>query len=189
MPHLSITEAIAAITGLLGVWLTTRQNILCWPVSLISIVTSLLVFYSTKLYQDAILQIFYFVLTLYGWYNWQYGKTEENKLKVTHITLNTAILYIAVSLVLINSSTFYFYRYTDASLPFWDSISLVYGIIGTIWMAKKWLQHWIIWIIVDLLCTGIYIYKGLYFFSIQFFIFTLLAIYGYITWKKELKTI
>lgn len=187
--QLSITEGIAATTGLLGVWLTAKQNILCWPVALISIVTSLIVFYATKLYPDAILQIFYLVLTIYGWYTWKSGSKDGIKKKIGRIKLPYMFAYMGISIALVQASTYYFYHHTDAALPFWDSISLVWGIIGTLWMAKKWIEHWIVWIIVDLMCVGIYIYKDLYFFAGQFIIFTGLAIYGFMEWRKELRTI
>ena len=179
------SEIIATITGLLGVWLTSRQHIACWPVALVSIVFSLFVFYSERLYQDAILQIFYLVMTLYGWYNWLYGGKNHSRLEVSRMARSTLVAYLVGGGLAMAASGYWFAQNTDAILPYWDAISLVGGIIGTVWMARKWIEHWLLWIVIDTICTGIYFSRNLYFFTFQYFVFTLLALYGWHTWKKE----
>jgi nicotinamide mononucleotide transporter len=82
---------------------------------------------------------------------------------------------------------FAFANYTNAAFPYWDSVLMVWGIIATYAMAKKIIEHWIMWIIIDLNCTVLYFCKNLYAFSPLYFIFTVLAIYGYFAWKKEMK--
>lgn len=187
MPFLQpLSEIIAAITGLLGVWLTSRQHIACWPVALVSIVFSLFVFYSERLYQDAILQVFYLLMTFYGWYNWRYGGKNDSPLQVTRMSRYTLTSYLMAGAVAALASGYWFSEHSDAVLPYWDALSLIGGIIGTVWMARKWIEHWLLWVVIDILCTGIYFSRSLYFFTIQYFIFTLLAIYGWYCWKKEL---
>lgn len=180
------SEIIATITGLLGVWLTSRQHIACWPVALVSIVFSLFVFYSERLYQDAILQIFYLVMTLYGWYNWLYGGKNHSRLEVSRMARSTLMAYLAGGGLAMAASGYWFAQNTDAILPYWDAISLVGGIIGTVWMARKWIEHWLLWIVIDAICTGIYFSRNLYFFTFQYAVFTLLAFYGWHAWNKEL---
>lgn len=180
-------ELVAAIAGLMGVWLTTKQIIWCWPVALINVILSFVVFYDEKLYQDAILQVFYFFMTLWGWYHWLYGGQNHAKPVVGSVSDKTLVLYLVTGFLLMLGSGFFFKNYTDADLPFWDAASLVWGIIGTIWMIKKWIESWVIWITIDIICTGIFLYKGLYFFTIQYFIFSILAIYGWVEWNKDLK--
>jgi nicotinamide mononucleotide transporter len=180
-------EIIAALLGIVGVYLTIRQSIWCWPVGLINVLLSLVVFFTSKLYADVVLQIFYLVMTLYGWWFWIYG--GEKKFEVPIRKLHRQEFYI---LLLLGSSFsamvgFAFARYTDAAFPYWDSALMVWGIIATWAMAKKIIEHWLMWIIIDLNCTALYFCKQLYAFSPLYFIFTVLAIYGYFTWKKELK--
>lgn len=182
-------EIIASVLGLWGVWLTTRQNIWCWPVGLVNVILSLYVFFVSKLYADVILQIFYLVMTIYGWYNWLYGGENKSVLKVTRIKKNIMIALIITSIFLIAATGYLFSTYTDAALPYWDATVAVWGVIGTYVQAKKYIENWIIWILNDLLCTGIYFYKDLYAFTALYFIFTLLAIYGYYQWRKDLKKI
>jgi nicotinamide mononucleotide transporter len=180
-------EVIATILGIAGVWMSTRQNVWCWPVGLLNVVLSLYVFFVSKLYADVVLQIFYFVITLYGWYNWLYGGEHKSALKVSRISTNLLLKLLFAGGIAIIITGYIFRKYTDAALPYWDSTVAVWGVIGTFAQAKKYIENWIIWILTDILCTGIYFYKELFAFTGLYFIFTLLAIYGYYQWKKDLK--
>lgn len=182
-------EVIAAVLGIIGVWLTAKQNIWCWPLGLLNVILSLYVFFVTKLYADVVLQVFYLVMTIYGWYNWLYGGENKTVLKVSHIRKKLLLFLILISVVCIFITGYLFSKYTDAALPYWDATVAVWGVIGTYVQAKKMIENWIIWILNDLLCTGIYFYKHLYAFTALYFIFVLLAVYGYMEWKKDLKKI
>lgn len=180
-------EFIAALLGIFGVWLTTKQNIWCWFVGLLNVILSLYVFFVSKLYADVVLQVFYLVMTVYGWYNWLYGGKNKTELKVSRIKRRTMILLCIISAVFISGAGYLFSNYTDAALPYWDATVAVWGVIGTYVQAKKFIESWIIWMLTDLLCTGIYFYKGLYAFTALYFIFIILSVYGYIEWNKDLK--
>jgi nicotinamide mononucleotide transporter len=180
-------EIIAALLGIVGVYLTIRQKIWCWPVGLINVVLSLVVFFTSKLYADVVLQIFYLVMTLYGWYFWIYGGEKKFELPIRKITERELFVMLFAGLVLSAIVGFVFANYTDAAFPYWDSALMVWGITATWAMAKKIIEHWIMWIIIDLNCTALYFCKHLFAFSPLYFIFAVLALYGYFTWKKELK--
>lgn len=179
-------EITAAILGIAGVWLTTRQNIWCWPIGLVNVLLSLFVFYDAKLYYDVILQIFYFVLTIYGWYNWVFGKKGNAILPVKRITKTHFIYSLVIVVIAVLLFGYTAQRFTDASFPYWDALTTAGGIIATLWMARKIIENWIAWIFIDVLCTVIYIYKELYAFSVLYFIFAILAVIGYYSWKKDL---
>ncbi len=180
-------EIIAALLGIAGVYLTVRQSIWCWPVGLINVVLSLLVFFTSKLYADVVLQLFYLVMTLYGWYFWIYGGKRKFELPVRRITQRELLVMLLVGIGASAITGFVFAGYTDAAFPYWDSLLMVWGIIATWAMARKIIEHWIMWIVIDLNCSALYFCKQLYAFSPLYFIFTVLAVYGYITWKKEMK--
>jgi len=180
-------ELIAAVLGALGVYLTARQKIWCWPVGLINVVLSLYVFYVAKLYADVVLQIFYLVMTLYGWYNWVFGGEKKFELPVRKIRFNEFIIMLVLGVSVSYVVGYLFANYTDAAYPYWDSMLTVWGVIATYAMAKKIIEHWLMWIIIDINCTALYFIKELYAFAPLYFIFTLLAVYGYFTWKKDLK--
>jgi nicotinamide mononucleotide transporter len=179
-------EIIASVLGLWGVWLTTKQKIWCWPIGLLNVILSLYVFLVSKLYADVILQMFYIVLTIYGWYNWLHGGENKSELNVSRIKRTDMLILFIVGMITAFITGYLFKTYTDAALPYWDGTVAVWGIIGTFVQAKKFIENWIIWIISDLLCTGIYVYKGLYAFTGLYFCFAVLAVYGYYSWKKDL---
>lgn len=178
-------EVIAAVLGILGVWLTTRQVIWCWPVGLLNVLLSIYVFFMSRLYADVILQIFYLVMTFYGWYNWSYGGRNRGTLHVSRIG-PVVLLVLTVSSAIVTAATGYlFSRYTDAALPYWDAGVAVWGVICTWMQARKMLENWVFWIITDVVCTGIYYYKEMYAFSGLYFFFAVLAVYGFYAWRKD----
>lgn len=180
-------EIIAAILGIAGVYLTTKQKIWCWPVGLANVMLSIYVFFVSKLYADVVLQIFYLAMTLYGWYFWAFGGEKKYELPVRKIRPKELSVMLVLGFVCSFVVGYLFANYTDASFPYWDSLLTVWGIIATYAMGKKIIDHWLMWIVIDINCTVLYFIKGLYAFAPLYFIFTLLAIYGYFTWKKELK--
>jgi len=180
-------EFIAVIAGITGVYLTARLIVWCWPIAVINVVLSTIIFYNEKLYQDAILQVFYLLMAFYGWYNWLHGGTNKTELAVSRMKLKYILFFLFSGGLFIYLFGFVFSTYTDAALPYWDATTTVWGIIGTFLMASKKIENWIIWIIIDLLCTGIYFYKELYGFTALYFIYSILAIYGFIAWYKEFK--
>ena len=181
-------EIIAALLGIAGVWLTTRQNIWCWPIGLANVMLSMIVFFTAKLYYDFVLQIFYFVLTFYGWFQWLSRGKNSKSLRVTN--LKSVSLLLSAFIIIVSVAVFgkLATMYTDASLPYWDAFTTSGGIIATFWMARKKIENWIAWVVIDIVCTFIYIYKELYAFSALYFIFAILAVVGYLRWKKDLQT-
>lgn len=180
-------EISAAVLGITGVYLTTRQNIWCWPVGLANVILSIFVFLFSRLYADVVLQIFYLIMTIYGWYFWVFGGKNKNQLPIRNMKITELIIITVIGTVSSVFSGFIFWKYTNASYPVWDSFLMVWGILATYAMAKKILQHWILWIIIDINCTALYFLKDLYAFSILYLVFTFLAVYGYIKWKTEWK--
>lgn len=178
-------EILAALLGIVGVWLTTRQLIWCWPVGLLNVLLSIYVFFVSRLYADVILQAFYLVMTFYGWYNWSYGGRGKTTLHVSRIKPGLLLALVLISAVATAITGYLFSTYTNAALPYWDAGVAVWGVLCTWLQAKKILENWIIWIITDLVCTGIYFYKELYAFTGLYFFFAVLAAYGYYAWRKD----
>lgn len=186
--QINYIELIAATLGVATVWLTTRQNIWCWPIGLVNVIIYIYVYFISKLYADFGLQIFYLFLTIYGWYNWLFGGNNHHKLeKVIHVSLKIFLFSLLIGLSCQTTLGYILYKYTDAALPFLDSIVSIWGIIATYWLAKKYLENWIVWIVIDSISVGICIYKDLYPTSAQYFIFIMLAIVGYFQWKKNIQ--
>jgi len=182
-------ELLGLIFGLLYILLSIKQNIWCWPVGFITSALYVYVFFVTKFYADMGLQVYYLMVSVYGWYHWMFGakskKQDDLKISKTNIKLAiylflaTSILFIIISYILVN--------YTDSEIPYWDAFTTAASFVATWMLARKIIEHWIIWIVVDSVSLGLYIYKELYPTVILFAVYTVLAILGYIEWKKELK--
>jgi nicotinamide mononucleotide transporter len=180
-------EIIASILGIVGVYLTIRQNIWNWPVGLANVLLTLVVCFIAKLYADVVLQLFYVVLTLYGWYFWIYGGEKKFELPVRKIFSIEFVLMIIIGIVGSVAVGYLFAAYTKAAYPYFDSILMVWSLLATYGQAKKIIEQWIMWIIIDLAYIPLYALKHLFAFAALSFIFTILAVIGFLAWKKEMK--
>ena len=186
---LNYIEVIGAVTGIIGVWLTAKQIIWCWPIGLINVLIYIYVFFISKLYADFGLQLFYFFMTIYGWYNWVYGGKDHHELPISRITLKKFSIFFVIGIPSVLVIGYLLTNYSDAAYPYWDSFVSVWGIIATYMMAKKIIEHWYVWIVIDFLCVGIYFFKGLYPTTILYFVFVILSVFGFVKWKREFKII
>jgi nicotinamide mononucleotide transporter len=184
-------ELLGFIFGLLYIILSIKQNIWCWPVGFITSALYIYVFFVSKFYADMGLQVYYLLVSIYGWYNWMFGarSKKQDDLKISKIKLKPGIYLTIVTILLFGVISFILVNYTDSELPYWDSFTTAAGFVATWMLAKKIIEHWIIWVIVDFVSLGLYIYKGLYPTVILFTVYTILAILGYLEWKKELKRV
>jgi len=183
---IKLLEFCGLIFGLLCVWYLIRQNILTWPAGIIYVLISFVIFIQAKLYADFILHIFFLILNIYGWYYWRSPEKEEEQLPVTtsnHRMLIILAILSGASIYLCGKALSY---YTDASLPYWDSATSVLSIAAMWLTAKKKIENWIIWLVVDVLATGIYFYKGIYFYCLLYLVYIVMAIAGYLAWRKSL---
>jgi nicotinamide mononucleotide transporter len=128
-------------------------------------------------------------MTLYGWYHWVFGKEGRRQLAVSHIKPALLVALIIAGALGSALAGYLFSTYTNASLPYWDAAVAVWGVIATYAMARKIIENWIMWIITDAVCVGIYFYKELFAFTVLYFIFTVLAAYGYYKWSKDYKSL
>ncbi|HSB60517.1 MAG TPA: nicotinamide riboside transporter PnuC, partial [Vicinamibacteria bacterium] len=157
-PH----EAVGVLFGIVSVYLTVRQSIWCWPTGLVNVGFFILVFAQARLYADMGLQVVYVALCLYGWYEWLHGGPDRGTLAVSR-TPRLALGLLAVlgtaGAVLLGSAL---HRHTDASIPFWDSTTASFSLVAQYMLTRKWLENWIVWIAVDVVYVGMYVFKALY---------------------------
>jgi nicotinamide mononucleotide transporter len=185
--HLDGLEASGLVFGVACVWLLIKQNIWTWPVGIVYVLVSFVVFFQARLYADLALHVVFLVLNVYGWYHWlRGGPRAEDDLPVTtsapRLLAGLAVLSafgVALSGVLLS-------RYTDASLPYWDSATSVLS-IAAMWMqAQKKIEHWVVWLVVDVLATGIYVYKAIYFYALLYLFYVGMAVAGLQAWRRDL---
>jgi len=181
-----ILEIIAVLSALGYVILASKQHVMCWPVSLVSCFIYGFLYFEAKLYMESILQLFYVAVSIYGWMKWKPTITPK---EVTVGKLSSNIIsslgLIILSLILGQ----FISRYTNASLPFADSMVFIFSIFATYITAEKKIESWIYWIILDAACVFIYLNRGLNITATLFMLYTILAFYGYHQWKKESKKI
>jgi nicotinamide mononucleotide transporter len=176
-------ELASAITAVLGIWLTTKRRLLCWPVTLVSIVLYMLVFFRVKLYSDALLQVFFVVFTFYGWWNWWRGVQQEGEVRVLPLTLRSMLAALAAGLagcfVLGNLA-----ERIHAALPHLDATLMSYSLVASWWQARKHIANWWLWILVDIVYIGEYIYKDLWPTAVLYAVLVILAILGLRDWRR-----
>jgi len=176
-------ELAGAITAALGIWLTTRRLLICWPVTLISIFLYMVVFFRAGLLSDALLQVFFVVFTLYGWWHWWRGVREEGEVRVAPLSL--ASLAIAIALGIPGSFILgTLAKHLHAALPYLDAVLMSYSLVATWWQARKHIANWWLWIAVDLVYIGEYIYKDLWVTALLYAGLVALAVLGLRDWRR-----
>jgi nicotinamide mononucleotide transporter len=153
-------EIAGTVTTVLGIWLSTRRLLICWPVVLAADVIYLIVFYRARLYSDALLQVFFVVFTLYGWWHWWRGVRKEGEVRVIPLRARGWLAGLAagaVGAVLLG----WLMTRIGAALPHLDAALTSFSLVASWWQARKHTANWWIWIAVDLVYIGEYLYKDL----------------------------
>lgn len=182
-----ILEVVAVVFGIASVWYAKKENILVFPTGIINTVIFIYLCYVFTLYGDLTINIYYTLMSIYGWYMW----TTTIKGKELNITKSSSKDWSKAALIFVGTITFiicvylYFERF-DRITDYIDTFTT--GIFfAAMWlMANKKIEHWLLWILADLISIPLYFVKGLGFTGLQFIIFLVLAIQGYNTWKKYL---
>lgn len=193
--HIDFLELLGLIFGLLCVWFLIKQNILTWPAGIIYVFISFVIFWKIRLYGDFILHIFFLVLNIYGWYYWIYGrKNDEKELPVSTLSLKNNVLVVLATGVAVFIFGYFLQHLPDmveglepAALPYWDATTSILSVTGMWLTTRKKLENWYYWLVVDILATGVYIYKGIYFYAALYFIYIFLAASGFYEWYKSMK--
>ncbi|WP_320112520.1 nicotinamide riboside transporter PnuC [Draconibacterium orientale] len=183
-------EILGAILGLVYIFFSIKQHILTWPTGLLTSALYVFVFFNARLYADMGLQAYYVVISIYGWYFWLTGK-KRNEKKVAVKTTRKALWMklTVVSIALYALLFFILSNYTNSDVPHMDSVTTALSIVATWMLARKYIEHWMLWIFIDAFSAGLYVYKGLWATVILFIVYTVMALLGYMEWRKDLKNI
>jgi nicotinamide mononucleotide transporter len=180
-------EGIAAVCGLLCVWLTVRQNVWCWPTGLIQVVLYIGVFYQAKLYSDLILHVIYVIMQVYGWYHWLHGGRERSELCVSLLSVPALLVWILIGAIATVPWGYSMATYTDAAAPYADAFIAAGSLIAQWLMARKKLESWYFWIAIDIVSIVVYLYKELFITTGLYSIFLILAVLGYFQWRRTVQ--
>jgi nicotinamide mononucleotide transporter len=197
---LSLAELLGTIFGLWSVILAARGKVSNYPVGLINVIFFFVVFYQVRLYSDMFLQVYFFIISVYGWWKWLHPKADEtkgkNELKITIFGLKTDIVILAIiaagvavfgtlikNLHLLLPAVFQH----PAAFPYYDSFVAVASVVAMYLLARKKLENWALWIVIDAFCIVLYFLKGIKLMSLEYLIFFVVATFGFIRWQREYK--
>lgn len=182
---LSLLEILAVSAALIYVYLAAKANALCFLFGFISSCIYTYICFKYKLYFDTIINLYYMGMSVVGWYFWK--RPQKNQLlKISHLQKPLLLKYLIFGLLISILLGFLANENTDASIPYLDAFTTVFAILATWMVVKKQIENWLIWIVVDGLSIGMYFYKGLYFTSFLFLLYTLIAMQGYFSWRKKM---
>ncbi|MGJ7513693.1 nicotinamide riboside transporter PnuC [Pseudomonas baetica] len=176
-------ELFAATLGVIAVWLTVRQNPWCWPIGLVMVLIYSWIFFEVKLYSDMLLQVIYAALQIYGWWQWTRAGTARRGREVSWLDGRSVVLGLVIggvgSLLLGAAMA----HWTDAAQPWLDAALTGFSLVAQLWMAQKRVQCWPLWIVVDVIFVGLFVYKALYLTAALYALFLLLAVQGWREWR------
>jgi nicotinamide mononucleotide transporter len=179
-------EVLGVIFSILYLYFSIRQNILLWPMGIASAVLYMVVFYQSKFYADMGLNGYYVVISVYGWVLWKRGKEkQESGLPVSRLGRKNAAVLLLITATAFVGIGMVLKEYTDSPIPYWDAFTTAVSFTATWMLARKILENWILWIIVDLVSMGLYLYRGLYPTLLLFGIYTTMAVIGYYKWLRS----
>lgn len=187
-------ELFGTLVGLVYLALEYRASIYLWPVSIIMPAIYLVVYYQAGLYADFGINVYYLLASVYGWMAWSRRKRKTDpaqavaELPITsmprkvYLPLTTvfAVCWLAIAWILI--------EWTDSNVPWTDSFTTALSVVGMWMLARKYVEQWGVWMVVDWVCCGLYVYKGLYFTAVLYGVYAVVTIFGWRRWRAAMKT-
>jgi len=181
-------EAIAFVFGIASVWYAKKENILVYPTGLVATIITVYLLYKAQYFGDMMMNIYYTIMSIYGWWNWSRMKNNKVVVPISTTTIKEKILGI-ILVILTMLVTYEVYKYFGNEIKTENYLDIfTSGVFFTaMWyMANKKIENWALWILADLITVPLYAYRGLGILSLQYLIFTILAIQGYLAWNKTL---
>lgn len=180
-------EIIGAVIGLLYLYLEYNAKKWLWPVGVLMPIVYVWIFFHSKFYADMGIYVYYFFASVYGWIRWtkhSSDKSEKPELPISHTPRRYILPLILTGATIFAAIAFILVRFTDSPVPYGDSFTTALSILGMWMLAHKHLEQWWIWVIVNIISCGLYVWKGLYPTSILFAIYSVISVFGYFKWKR-----
>lgn len=185
-------EITGVAVGLIYLWLEYRASIYLWIASIIMPAIYLFVYYDAGLYADTAINIYYLAIAIYGWAAWKWGFSFCRKgknhtgeeLQISHISTRGWIAMAGLYIVAQIAISAMLIHLTDSDVPYLNGLNSALSIVGMFMLARKYIEQWWVWFVVDILSAGLYLYKDLYFTAVLYALYAVIAIFGYMKWKQ-----
>jgi len=182
----SYTEWLIFITAMVYVILAAIENVWCWLFGIISSALSIYLCYEGRLFLESGLSAFYVFIGIYGWYEWLYGSDKKTELPVVSKGMKNNFLYIFIGLVIWIPFGFAAHKFSTQAMPYLDAFITSFSIVATWMTAKKIIENWLYWIVIDGLAVLLYGYRGFYLIAFLYIIYVALSMAGYFSWRKKI---
>lgn len=182
----STLETVSVAFGLAYVVLAAHENVLCWPAAIVNTTTAIVLFWDVSLLMESALNVFYLAIAFYGWWQWKFGGQNRSELSISRWPWINHALAIAAIIILTLVSGKLLADKTSAALPYLDSFTTWAAVICTWMVTRKIIENWLYWIVIDLAGVYLFMQKGLMLYALLFVLYTIIAVYGYIRWRRNI---
>ena len=183
---MSLWEGAAVALGIAYLLLAVRESVLCWYAAFVSTAIFLVLFWNVNLLMESALQVYYLGMAVYGWHQWRHGGEDHGELKVSTWPLRHHLFAIGSVLLLVFISGELLTRYSDAALPHLDSFTTWGAVVATFMVARKILENWIYWFVIDAVSIGLYLSRDLLFTAALFTAYLVMIVIGYRSWRNSM---
>ena len=186
---MSVTEIIAALLGVANIALLVRRSIWNYPFGMASVAFYVVVFHDSLLYSDAALQVFFFVMQIYGWWNWYHARDTEGLAKTELMTNRARLLWIGVVAAITVAEGWFLKHHTNDAAPWMDANTTALSVVAQYLLSVRKIENWVLWIVTDVVQIGLYAWKGLYPTTALYLIYLVMSVLGLIEWRRHLATV
>ena len=181
-----VLQIVGTLLGLLYLWLEYRANIWLWIVGAIMPMVHGVLYLSSGIYADAMMQLYYVFAGIYGLYVWLRGAKRAEKVVNIQYTPTKWIIPLVVVYAVLHVAMYYLLsEFTDSRVPFFDSMSTALSIVAMWMLSRKLVEQWLVWLVVDMISVGLYLYKGIPITAMLYTLYCALAIAGYMRWRRQ----
>ena len=178
-------ELVAFALSIAMVVCNIRVNVIGWPLAIVSSLLYMLLFWNSRLYGDASLQIFFAVVAGWGWWQWLRGTDEEgHALRVRSLGAHGRTSVLVAIAIAWPATALFLHRFTDTDVPWWDAFPTAASVLGQWLLGRKYLENWLAWIVVNVVSVGLFAYKGLWLTVILYTIFIVMSVFGWRAWQR-----
>lgn len=184
-----LLQILGIVLGLLYLWLEYKADIRLWIVGLLMPLVHGTLYFVAGLYADASMQVYYVLAGVYGWIVWRNApKKQESPLRITHTPLHSILPLFGVYAAAHAGLYWLLTEFTNSTVPFWDSFTTALCIVALWMLSRKYVEQWLVWLVVDIVSVGLYLYKDIPYTAGLYALYSALAIAGYMRWRKQIES-